>query len=68
MSLKAVHIAFISLSALLCFGFGVWSLRVFGQSGGAWLLVVAVVSMLGGIGLIVYGIRFLRKLRHVSFF
>lgn len=59
MSLKAVHILFISLSILLAFGFGVWSIYFHNYIAG-------IISILIGIGLIFYGIRFLRKLRHVN--
>ena len=34
MSLKAVHIAFISLSVLLSVGFAVWALQQFAQNRG----------------------------------
>ncbi|MBS4028708.1 MAG: hypothetical protein KGZ58_08720 [Ignavibacteriales bacterium] len=60
MSLKTFHIFFISLSVLTAIGFGVWLLNENAP-------VFAVLSFLSGIGLIVYGISFLRKLKHVSF-
>ncbi len=67
MSLKAFHIVFVSLSSLLCFGCGAWGLTHYLQSGSVGHLLFALAGLLGGIGLIVYGIRFLRKLKGISF-
>ncbi len=67
MSLKAFHIAFISLSSLMCFGSGAWGLAQYVQSNSAGHLMFAITGLLGGIGLIIYGIRFLRKLKGISF-
>ena len=58
MSLKAFHVFFISVSVLLCFGFGVWCFRNNGYTG------MGVGSLLIGVGLIVYEISFLRKLKN----
>jgi len=68
MSLKAFHIVFISLSVLLCLGFAGWAFSRFaGESGGTIDLLMGFASLAGGAGLILYGVRFLRKLRHVSY-
>lgn len=67
MSLKAFHIAFISVSVLLAFGFSIWAVQVYVQGGHWTMLLVAAASILFGLGLIVYGVRFLRKLKHVRF-
>jgi len=67
MSLKTFHIAFISLSSLMCFGSGAWGLAQYAQSGSAGHLLFAIAGLLGGIGLIIYGVRFLRKLKGISF-
>lgn len=67
MSLKAFHIAFIVLSSLMCFGCGAWGLAQYVHSGSAGHLLFAISGLFGGIGLIVYGIRFLRKLKGISF-
>lgn len=67
MSLKAFHIVFIAISTLFAFGCAYWSMMKF-MSGGDMLLVAAAVgSFASGIGLILYGVRFLKKLKHVSF-
>ena len=67
MSLKAIHIFFIGLSAVLAFGVCAWAVESYtsGQQGG--MLVAGLVSFVAGVGLVVYGVVFLRKLKHVSF-
>ena len=67
MSLKAVHIAFICVSTLLAFGFGVWLLQMFLVNKSTVFIIGSVLSCASGFGLIVYGIKFLKKLKHVSF-
>lgn len=67
MSLKAFHIAFITLSSLMCFGCGAWGLSQYVQTSDSGHLLFAIAGLLGGIGLIIYGIRFLRKLKGISF-
>ena len=67
MSLKAFHIVFIALSALLSLGFAAWAISRYLSTDDVWQLVAATVAVALGIGLVVYGIRFLRKLRKVSF-
>lgn len=67
MSLKTFHIAFITLSSLMSFGCGAWGLAQYVHTGSFGHLTFAISGLLGGIGLIVYGVRFLRKLRGISF-
>ncbi len=67
MSLKTFHVFFISASILLCFGFGVWGMGMFAAEGNTVQLVMGLLSVLSGVFLIWYGIRFLKKLRHVSY-
>ena len=67
MSLKAFHIFFIALSVLLALGFGAWEIAGFAQSGNISRLITGILSFAVAAGLIVYGIRFLRKLRHVGY-
>ncbi len=62
MSLKFFHIFFISISVLLSFGFGAW---LFLNAGGG-SPVAGTSSMLVGIGLIGYGIYFLKKTKRVG--
>ena len=66
MSLKAFHIVFIALSVVLAFGFGVWLFNAFGATGDSRQAVGGAISLATGAGLIVYGFRFLRKLKHIG--
>ena len=59
MSLKAVHILFIVLSASLAVLFGVWSLRFYAAPA-------AVVSFMVGAGLIGYGVWFVKKTKRIE--
>ena len=67
MSLKAFHIFFISCSALLAAGIGIGEFVAFAESGKILDAALGGVSILAGVGLVIYGISFLRKLRHVGF-
>jgi hypothetical protein len=58
MSLKAFHILFIIASILLSIGFGVWCLQ--NSSSGVYL-IMAVVSLLAGAGLVIYGVWFFKN-------
>jgi len=59
MSLKAFHILFVTISCLLAFGFGVWSLQTGGKA-------TSVLAFAAGIGLIIYGIKFYQKIKKLS--
>lgn len=67
MSLKAFHILFIAVSTLLTLGFGIWCLQANASQSHVPALAGAIVSFALAAVLIVYGIWFLRKLKHVSF-
>jgi len=61
MSLKVFHLFFITISVLLCLGFGAWCLGS-EYAAGKWAYTVAgVVSFLLGLVLVVYEIAFLKK-------
>jgi hypothetical protein len=64
MSLKAFHIFFIIVSILFAFGFGAWGLRAHGAGRDGMILGLAVVSLAAGLGLVVYLVAFVRKLRN----
>jgi len=66
MSLKAFHIVFIALSVVLAFGFGIWLINAFAATGDSLQVAGGIISLVAGAGLIVYGLRFLRKLKHVG--
>lgn len=67
MSLKAFHLVFITASVLLAFGFGAWSLVGYSDYGRTVDLVFGIGSIGAGVGLIVYGRYFLRKLKRISY-
>lgn len=63
MSLKAFHIFFITVSMMLAFGFGVWGFQQYVEHGTGIYLVLGIVSSVMGIGLVLYGVTFLKKTR-----
>jgi len=67
MSLKSFHIFFIGLSVIMAFGFAAWLIDGYARSTDPVQLAGGIASVLSGAGLILYGIRFLRKLKHVSY-
>lgn len=66
MSLKVFHIIFISVSVLLCIGFGAWLILINVLDNPVLSSVGGTASIGIGIGLIFYGKHFLRKFKHVS--
>ena len=67
MSLKGLHVFFIAVCILLTLGVGVWGIRDWHESAADSSLYIGIGSFVccGILG--VYGLWFLRKLRHVSF-
>jgi len=60
MSLKAFHLIFVTLLTALSFGGAAWAF----QSGSA---LWGAAGIAAGILVVIYGIYFLRKLKHVSY-
>ncbi len=67
MSLKAFHIFFIAVSILFSFGFGGWGFNEYMSTGVFVHLFFGVLGVVSGIGLVFYAIKFLKKLKHVSY-
>jgi len=68
MSLKAFHIFFIAVATVFLAGCGLWTLRHAITNGGEPLdFVLSVLSLLGAIGLVIYGRAFLIKMKDVSY-
>ena len=63
MSLKVFHVFFITISVLLCLGFGAWCLDSDYARGRTFYMIAGGVSFGLGIGLVVYEILFLRKFK-----
>jgi len=66
MSLKIFHIIFISLSILLSFGFGVWSIRFSATENHGGYFWAGLISFVVSMALIVYGVNFIKKMKGVS--
>lgn len=67
MSLKAFHIFFISISTLCTFGFAAWLLLNDSATLSLLNIIEASAAAICGVALILYGIRFLRKFKHLSY-
>jgi hypothetical protein len=68
MSLKALHVIFVSAALLLTAFFGVWAWREYVSPEGTQAhLVYGVLSIVAFGGLLFYGKYFLKKLRHISY-
>jgi hypothetical protein len=63
MGLKNIHLLFISMAIALALGFGAWCVWMFRGQGGGGYLAVGAGSFATGIGLVVYGNWFLRKMK-----
>jgi len=68
MSLKALHLVFVNAFSALSFGCAVWMLRKYlGPEGHPADLAYGIGAVLSGIAIIVYGLRFLKKLKNISY-
>lgn len=65
MSLKGFHIFFITVATLLAFGFGVWCIHAWTQEHKDLYIGMSGSAFIAGVALIVYGVRFLRKIKHL---
>ena len=65
MTLKAFHILFISLSAILACGFAWWCFTPSPAGTDTARLVLGSLSLLGGLALIGYEVLFVRKLSRI---
>ena len=68
MSLKAIHILFITASTLLALCFSGWGFRnYFSPEGAAIDLAYGIGSAVSVVVLVVYGRYFLKKLKRISY-
>ena len=63
MSLKYFHIGFIGFCTVFSLGFGAWCLLANGLP--SMFNVMGWLSVIGGVSLLIYGIRFLKKSKDV---
>jgi hypothetical protein len=66
MSLKAFHVFFITISVLLCLGFGAWCLNSDYSHGRTAYTAAGYISFGLGVVLVLYEILFLKKLKDVD--
>ena len=67
MSLKAFHVFFILLSALMCFVIGAVRAQAYASSGEFGAFAQAAVAIIAGGGLLVYMWRFLKKTKGLGY-
>jgi hypothetical protein len=67
MSLKHFHIIFISVAVVLCLIFGLWSVQAYYQEMNFGYLSAGIFSFCLSLGLIIYGVIFLKKLKEHKF-
>lgn len=67
MSLKALHIVFITASVVLAFWFGWFELSAYTERKVETDLWFGIGSCVTGVVLIAYGIYFLKKLKNISY-
>lgn len=66
MSLKAVHICFISLSIILAAGFGVWGIRDYSANKNLIHLLLGIGFLPASLGLTGYLVWFVYKMRKLT--
>ena len=68
MSLKAVHLIFVTILSALSFGCGVWKLiRYRSDTGTLGDLLFGLVALAIGVTVLIYGRYFLKKLKSFSY-
>ena len=65
MSLKIVHICFIALAVLLSAGLAAWGVESYLDEGSTQGLVLGVLFFVTGAVLLVYGVRFWKKMKEI---
>jgi hypothetical protein len=67
MSLKALHLIFVTASVAVSLFLGIWSFRNYQVSHSPVDLAYVVTSALAVVALLWYGRYFMRKLKHISY-
>lgn len=67
MSLKAVHLFFVTVLTTLCCGLGVSKLRAFQAAGDRTDLWWGIGALVTAVAVLVYGRYFLKKLKQYSY-
>lgn len=66
MSLRAFHVLFIALSVVLTAFFAAWAFGQYQAEPAIGYVVTAVASLAAGVGLVIYGVAFLKKTKRFS--
>ena len=66
MSLKNIHVVFITAATALALVFGAWCFAQWQAEGDVGMLLGALGSLATAIGLLVYGRWFLIKMKHID--
>ncbi|MCO5051221.1 MAG: hypothetical protein M9920_02840 [Verrucomicrobiae bacterium] len=67
MSLKAVHLVFVTVLSLLCAGLSVTKLRQYRAEGATPDLIWGVTALVALVAVVIYGRYFLKKLKQHSY-
>lgn len=67
MSLKAVHIFFVTVATLIAAAFAAWSIQQYSTTGAAGDLLLTVLAVAATVSLPVYGVWFLKKMKKVGY-
>lgn len=67
MSLKAFHVFFVLLAIALSAMCALWAAREYMNEHATGMLVFAILSALSGVGILIYGVWFIRKQKHLSY-
>jgi LPXTG-motif cell wall-anchored protein len=62
LSLRSFHLVFLLIVMVSADVFGVWCILDYQDTGNLWMLLLGLVSLVGGLGLIVYSFWLVRKL------
>jgi len=63
MSLKYVHLIFITMATLLLGGFSVWCFTR--EDGGAGFIIGGIIGGILTVGLVIYGVLFWKKINRI---
>ena len=67
MSLKAVHVFFVTIATLIAAGFGIWAVQQYSATGSGGDLLLTVLAVAAAISLPIYGVWFLKKTKHMGY-
>lgn len=67
MSLKAVHLIFVTALTLLCLGCGIWKFREYSGTRAGGDLAFGIIALGLAVATLVYGKYFLKKLKKYGY-